>query len=251
MNTAAQLAREFSAQEFSGDRTSAGLLAACREMAAHYAGLEQAIAVLSDLRANVSYIWYGGFSRTLGLERHGETREVSSIWEEEIFRLIHPDDLAGKHLQELGFCHFIKRQARRRRGDYYLMSQLRMKSASNGYMPVLHRMFYVPDPSNGAPRLALCLYSPLFFDLPARCLVVNTIDGHTQPLGAPEPGTILSARERQILGFIDRGMTSKEIAGLLCISIHTVSRHRQEILGKLQVKNSIEACRLARELTLL
>ena len=38
---------------------------------------------------------------------------------------------------------------------------------------------------------------------------------------------------------------------MLSISIHTVSRHRQEILGKLQVKNSIEACRLAKNLRLL
>lgn len=251
MNTVTQLTREFSAQDFSRDPASAGLLAACRETAGHYARMEQAIAVLSDLRANVSSIWYGGFSRTLGLEHRGETHEVSSIWEEEIFRLIHPDDLAGKHLQELCFFHFIKRQPRRHRGDYYLMSKLRMKTPSNGYMPVLHRMFYVSDPSNGAQRLALCLYSPLFFDLPARCLVVNMIDGHTEPLDAPGSGRILSARERQILGFIDRGLTSKEIASMLCISPNTVSRHRQEILGKLQVKNSIEACRIAKDLRLL
>lgn len=251
MNTMIQLAREFSAQEFSETQTSDGLLAVCREIAGLYARMEQAVVVLSDLRANVSSIWYGGFSRTLGLERRAETHEVSSIWEEEIFRLIHPDDLAGKHLQELCFLHFIKRQPRRRRGDYYLMSKLRMKTSSNGYMPVLHRMFYVPDPSNGAQRLALCLYSPLFFDLPARCMVVNMIDGHTEPLGAPGPEKILSARERQILGFIDRGLTSKEIASMLCISPNTVSRHRQEILGKLQVKNSIEACRIAKDLNLL
>ena len=76
-------------------------------MADHYARMEQAIVVLSDLRANTSRIWYGGFSRTLGLASPGEPQEVSSIWEEEIFRLIHPDDLARKHLQELCFFHFI------------------------------------------------------------------------------------------------------------------------------------------------
>ncbi len=46
-------------------------------------------------------------------------------------------------------------------------------------------------------------------------------------------------------------MMSKEIAAALSISVNTVSRHRQEILGKLQVKNSIEACRVARELRLI
>ena len=38
---------------------------------------------------------------------------------------------------------------------------------------------------------------------------------------------------------------------MLAISPNTVSRHRQEILGKLQVKNSIEACRIARDLELI
>ena len=50
---------------------------------------------------------------------------------------------------------------------------------------------------------------------------------------------------------IDKGLMSKEISGRLSISINTVSRHRQEILGKLQVKNSIEACRIAKDLKLI
>ncbi|MDE5899935.1 MAG: LuxR C-terminal-related transcriptional regulator [Muribaculaceae bacterium] len=50
---------------------------------------------------------------------------------------------------------------------------------------------------------------------------------------------------------IDSGLKSSEIADRLNISIHTVSRHRQEILAKLQEKNSIEACRLAKSMELI
>ena len=39
------------------------------------------------------------------------------------------------------------------------------------------------------------------------------------------------------------GMFSKEISEKLNISIHTVNRHRQNILEKLQVDNMIEAIR--------
>ena len=46
-------------------------------------------------------------------------------------------------------------------------------------------------------------------------------------------------------------MTSKAIADRLCISVHTVSRHRQEILSKLQVGNSTEAIRIARQLGII
>lgn len=58
-------------------------------------------------------------------------------------------------------------------------------------------------------------------------------------------------RERQILAMVDKGMKSGEIAAQLHISIHTVSRHRQEIIGKLQVKNTHEACRIAKSMGLL
>ena len=251
MDTVAQLTREFSAQDFPNGGPDTRMLDRCRDIARNYARMENAVAVLSDLRSNVSYIYYGGFSRTLGIDRQGESREVSSIWEEEIFRLIHPDDLARKHLRELCFFHFIKRQPRRRRADYHLISRLRMRLGTNGYMPVLHRMFYVSDASNETQWLALCLYSPLFFDLPSGYLIVNSINGHVAESEELNQVRILSARELQILGLIDRGLASKEIASMLSISIHTVSRHRQEILGKLQVKNSIEACRLAKNLRLL
>lgn len=47
---------------------------------------------------------------------------------------------------------------------------------------------------------------------------------------------------------IANGMSSKEIARQLSISVHTVSRHRQNINAKLQVHNSMEAYRIARSL---
>ena len=70
-------------------------------------------------------------------------------------------------------------------------------------------------------------------------------------LGARGESKILSDREIQVLRLIDKGLISKQIADTLSISIHTVSRHRQEILAKLQVRNSIEACRVAKDLGLL
>lgn len=177
--------------------------------------------------------------------------KVYSIWEEEIFSLIHPDDLADKHLQELCFFHFVRHQPKSKRSDYYLMSKLRMKTDRHGYIPVLHRMFYVTAPSGDAMWLALCVYSPLVLDLPAKCLIVNSTNGQVTELDRQNNTRILSTREKQVLNLIDKGMTSKEIAGMLCISINTVSRHRQEILYKLKVKNSIEACRIAKDLKLI
>lgn len=251
MDTRDILNKEFFAQDFAEEQPYAEMLNRYKDIACNYARMENAIAVLSDLRTNVSYVYYGSFSQMLGIGKCGNESKVSSIWEEEIFKLIHPDDLASKHLQELCFFHFIKRQPKKKRTDYYLTSKLRMKNNTNRYIPILHRMFYIPVPSNDTLWLALCLYSLLLFDIPAKCLIINSANGQMTESDKQDNTRILSVREKQILIFIDKGLTSKEIAEILSISVNTVSRHRQELLAKLQVKNSIEACRIAKDLKLI
>jgi len=49
---------------------------------------------------------------------------------------------------------------------------------------------------------------------------------------APVPPT-LTPREREILGWIARGKTSREIAAILVVSPHTVRKHVEHILEKL------------------
>lgn len=48
----------------------------------------------------------------------------------------------------------------------------------------------------------------------------------------------LSQREKEIVECIAKGMTSKEIADKLCLSVHTVTTHRRNITGKLQIHTS-------------
>ncbi len=223
----------------------------CRQLARAYARVEQALAVLSDLRAGSSDICYGGFARTLGMAAAEEEQRIGSIWEEDILRRIHPDDLCGKYLLELRFFRFVKHLARSRRGDYFLAQKLRMKNAQGDYISVLHRMFYIDAPSGGSIRFALCLYTPLPFDLPLGGSVVDSVTGQTTQLETRSDSGILSEREKQVLRLIARGMMSKQIADTLSISINTVSRHRQQILQKLQVRNSIEACRIAERLGII
>ena len=245
------LNREFSAQNFAGEAQYAELLARYKDTASNYALVENAIAVLSDLRTNESYIFYGRFTQMLPVGKRENSGTLPSIWEDEIFRIVHPDDLADKHLQELCFFNFVRRKPKKMRTNYYLTSKLRMRTGPNSYMQVLHRMYYILDPKSEAIWLALCLYSPLAFDIPAKCLVVDSISGQTFELQKQDNSGILSVREKQVLSLISKGLLSKEIADTLCISVNTVSRHHQEILSKLQVKNSIEACRIAKDLRLI
>ncbi len=251
MDTINILNKEFFTQNFSENQPYAEMLDKYKDIARNYAHIENAIAVLSDLHTNMSYIYYGKFTQILGIEKCKNEDKVSSIWEKEIFKLIHPDDLTSKHLQELCFYHFIKRQPKKKRNDFYLITKLNMKNNASNYIPVLHRMFYFSIPSNGTLWLALCLYSHLPFDIPNKYLIINSVDGQITELNKQDNNKILSVREKQVLHLIDKGLSSKGISDILSISINTVSRHRQEILSKLHVKNSIEACRVARDLKLI
>lgn len=251
MNTADLLGREFRSQDFSGEDLYAGLLERYRQTAAGYARIENAVAVLSDLHSGTSYIHYGGFAQMLDAPFPKAADTVQSIWEEEILKLLPAGDLEEKQMQELRFLHFVRQQPKKRRCDYCLASTLRMRARSGGYITALHRIFYIPAPSGNSFWLALCLYSPIRIDLPAKYLIINTVDGSTRDLGQQDDTGILSPREKQVLSLIGDGLMSKEIAARLSISINTVSRHRQEILAKLQAKNSVDACRIARTLNLI
>ena len=88
MDTKDILNREFSGQDFTEGQPYAEMLDRYRDLACSYARIENAIAVLSDLRTGSSYIYYGGFSRILGIDKSGKEDELSSIWEDESARII-------------------------------------------------------------------------------------------------------------------------------------------------------------------
>ena len=86
-----------------------------QRMAQGYAQVEQALAVLSDMRANRSYIYYGGFARILGMDCPNESEVVDSLWEEPILKRIPTEDLQEKCLQELRYFHFMQRLPKEQR----------------------------------------------------------------------------------------------------------------------------------------
>lgn len=55
----------------------------------------------------------------------------------------------------------------------------------------------------------------------------------------------MSAREREVLGWLREGKTNAEIATILGISVHTVKRHVEKVLHKLGAPNRAAAARAA------
>lgn len=55
--------------------------------------------------------------------------------------------------------------------------------------------------------------------------------------------TQLTARERQVCGYLCKGWENKEVARKLGIGFRTVEEHRQNILKKYKVRNVVELVR--------
>ena len=210
--------------------------------------LTQCLAVVSDMHLDQSSIWYGDFARNLDLDgRNGET--YPSIWEKTIYDRILPDDLSAKHLRELKYLDFIRRKRPAARSSYCLVNQIRMLTTAGQYVPVKHTMRYIHN-AQGEIIAALCTYEPLVGSLPSPAIALDIRSGEYTDL-SDNASSILSSREAEVLRLIGEGYDSHEIAARLNISKNTVSRHRQNIIGRLQVKNTTEAYRLAQSLGLI
>ncbi|MBN8693424.1 MAG: response regulator transcription factor [Bacteroidetes bacterium] len=65
------------------------------------------------------------------------------------------------------------------------------------------------------------------------------------------PNDLLTKREKEILKYIAKGLTDKEIAEIVFLSPLTITTHRKNILSKLGLKNKVELTRFAIEHNLL
>ncbi len=210
--------------------------------------IENVTVVVSDMRCGTSRIFPGKFGIVLGVSNYVEE---NSIWEKAILNLMTEKQREEKYLAELRFFNFLRHVPRHVRPDYYLVSKLRMKATTGDTIDVIHRMYYIYADDSETVTHALCLYGRPTFDFIGKNRIVNSFTGVSEELTASGDSSILSRREKQVLTLIDSGKRSYEIADILSISKNTVSRHRQQILAKLQVKNSMEACRIAKTMKII
>ncbi len=227
MNIATTLTEELLKQPFSKGEGEIDMLSKYQQIAYGYSLIENSLAVLSDLKANKSYIYNGGVAETLGIAEKGSMKNINSIWEEDIFDRIHPDDLIKKHTLELQFFHLLKSMPVNERSDYYVRSEMRMKNNEGKYIAIQHRMFYVSGCIIGNLWLSLCLYDFIYekteHDLSDGVIINSVSGGEILRPDRNKCSNILSKREKEILSLIEKGKMSKDIADILSISIYTIS----------------------------
>lgn len=248
------LESQFKKVEFDSEQYREEMLKQQIEILKGYVKIDGSVAVLSDLATKKSYFLIGQFGTFFSMKPdHHKT--IDSIWEEEIYKRIHPDDLFQRHLLELEFYNFLSTKPTSEQLHYSTQCKIRALDQNNNYQTIIHQTRCLANSSKGGIWLALCVYKFNTYDP-----INNTIEGRIINNNSGEVirvssylncTNLLSKREIEILTSVEEGLLSKEIALKFNISIYTVNRHRQNILSKLKVNNSIEAVKTAKGLGLL
>ena len=169
---------------------------------------------------------------------------------------IHPEDLiALSNTQERLFEYLQTTQADKIL-EYKLIYEFRVLNADNKYVRIISQHQVLELDEHGVPWLVMGIadLSPNTAPLDnIKIQVVNFITGKTLPLNKFEEKELIefTPREKEVLLLIKSGMLSKEISDRLSVSIHTVNKHRQNIMQKMNTSNVLEAIEYARKLGLL
>lgn len=251
-----ELEEAFSTQHFDYSQLNQNSVDECHRLIRSLTKVNNGCAVLSDLAADKSYLSIGSFGEFLGLSPEDLSQEViDSVDEDCIYHRIHPEDLVDKRMLELKFFRFLCNLPTEERLKYRSSCRIRMLNGNGEYRYIANQTQILKNSPCGNMWLALCQYdlSPDQSEqIGIQPRITNNETGEVITLSlSEERATILSAREKEILHLIKEGFLSKEISVKLGISIHTVNRHRQNILQKLSVDNSLEAIRTAEIMKLL
>lgn len=240
-------------QQFEVSENQEPLLETAKAYAYGYAQATEGIAVLSDFHQNICHIYSGKFGQTaLGLPNY--FMDSSSAFENGIFNRILEADLLERHILELRFLHFLKNIPAEKKTEYQASCVIRFHKPNNETLQILHTTRYLYCHHNGSVLFGLCTYIPFpqIREKEEGCITNITTGKAIRPEQyALCDNKLLSKRQTEILSLLAKGIGSKQIADKLNISLHTVNRHRQDILSNLHVANTAAAVEIGLRLHLI
>lgn len=218
--------------------------------------LTRGCAVITDASCDRCYIYADGFGSLMGISPEAtHYSEVDSSDEDEIYTRLHPEDLVEKRMLEYEFFKMVDALPSEEKTRYKATCKLRMMDCDGIYRLIDNTTQIITLSPAGKIWLILCCYHLSTSSAVGEGIAPNIINLHTGEVNTLRFGDkrrhILTNREKEILQLIQVGKPSKQIAAILDISIHTVNRHRQNIIEKLSVGNSIEAITAATAMKLL
>lgn len=240
-------------QQFEASENKGFTLAQARACAEGYVLATDGIVVISDFQNNECYIYSGKFGQNI-MSLPEYMADGNSAFEDIIFSHAEEDELIERHILELRFFNFIKELPVDDKINYSASFVLNFyKAGGNKKIRILHTMRYINFTSCGSILLGLCTYIPYTMHNHQEGIIINLLTGEVIGREKYEVNDckMLSPRQIEILSFLSKGVSSKQIADKLNISIYTVNRHRQDILSALKVANTAAAVEIALRMNII
>lgn len=218
----------------------------CRQLADSFISISEGCAVITDASCDQCYLYAGALGNILGIfESYPVVKSFASSDEDVIYNRMHPEDLVEKRMLEYEFFKFVNPFSGTEKLNYQATCRIRLKNAADEYILIDNSTQIISPSPAGKIWLILCTYtlaSDQKWSGTINPVIKNNHSADLIKLSFNDRKRhILTVREKEILLLIKEGKASKQIAEILDISINTVNRHRQNILEKLSVANSIEA----------
>lgn len=172
------------------------------------------------------------------------TEDIQASDELNIEKLVHPDDLEVVRRIDKKVWEFLDTLPEEEKLTYKYIYEMRVLDRGK-YVRMIYQMRILAFKDDNFLGMGIIDLAPeQSANTSVRFQIKNCLTDEIVPFSIETAtDTLLTPREREILALAKEGMFSKEISEKLNISIHTVNRHRQNILEKLQVDNMIEAIR--------
>ena len=172
------------------------------------------------------------------------TEDIQASDKLNIEKLVHPDDLEVVRRIDKKVWEFLETLPEEEKLTYKYIYEMRVLDRGK-YVRMIYQMRILAFKDDNFLAMGIIDLAPeQSTNTSVRFQIKNCLTDEIVPFAIESAtDTLLTPREREILALAKEGMFSKEISEKLNISIHTVNRHRQNILEKLQVDNIIEAIR--------
>ena len=170
------------------------------------------------------------------------TEYIEASQEIDIEKLVHPDDWEVVRRIDKKVWEFLNTLPEEEKLAYKYIYELRVLERGK-YIRMIYQMRILAFKEDNFLAMGIIDIAPeQSANTSVRFQIKNCLTDEIVPFAIESAAdTLLTSREREVLALAKEGMFSKEISEKLNISIHTVNRHRQNILEKLQVDNMIEA----------
>lgn len=168
-----------------------------------------------------------------------------------VIDIIHPDHLPvfAEHIWVKIMEYLFKKSEGDTRQQYRFNNSFLIRKKDGTYIWIMHQFTTVEFNADGIPLRSVFTMHEIGgikkdnnIDLFVSILGDDQVYKHLEyySFESNTAFTRLTAREIEILGLLNKGLSTKEIGEKLFISVHTVSNHRKKMLSKIDAKNTNE-----------